>query len=210
MRARLAFVMVLALSSAAFSGARAADLTVIMRDKAGRPIKDAVVMVEAPGVRPAQPRGPYRVVQHHMQFDPFVLVAPVGADVSFPNHDEVRHHVYSFSPAKIFELRLFGREDSPRTVKFDKAGAVAIGCNIHDSMMAFIKIVATPHVAKSDANGRVRLTGLPGGAVTMKVWHPFQRGAGNEISRPLTLGAAEQTVALALDLRAAPDRSGAY
>ena len=78
-----------------------------------------------------------------MQFHPFVLIVPVGAKVSFPNLDPTRHHVYSFSPAKQFELKLFARDQS-RSVVFDKPGVVALGCNIHDAMTAFIVVDGQP------------------------------------------------------------------
>ncbi len=210
MFARLAFAICL-LSSVALAGAsHAADLNVTVRDKAGKPVRDVVVTVDVAGAGPARPGGTYQVVQQQMKFDPFILVVPVGAEVSFPNKDVVRHHVYSFSPTKAFELKLYGREQAPRTVKFDKAGVVALGCNIHDSMVSFIKVVATPFAGKTDANGQVRLRGLPAGAATVKVWHPYQRAVANEIARPVTLGVQEVALAVGVDMRPAPDRDRAY
>ena len=134
--------------------------------------------------------------------------APVGGQVSFPNKDGVRHHVYSFSPAKRFELKLYGRDES-RSVRFEKAGVVALGCNIHDSMVAFIKVVDTPYAAKSDASGNVVLRGVPEGAATVRVWHPYMRQPGNEIVRQLTLRGGH-TEAFVADLRTPPTRTGAY
>ena len=101
----------------------------------------------SPSIRPRAARAPpgrhYYLRQRQHQFHPFVLVVPVGANVSFPNFDPTRHHVYSFSPAKRFELKLFARDQS-RSVRFDKPGVVALGCNIHDQMSAFIDVVDTP------------------------------------------------------------------
>ena len=77
-----------------------------------------------------------------MMFHPFVSVVPVGATVDFPNLDATRHHVYSFSPAKRFDLKLFAR-DQTRSIRVDKAGVIAIGCNIHDQMSAFLFVSAT-------------------------------------------------------------------
>jgi plastocyanin len=194
-----------------FAGAvQAGDLSVLVRDKAGRPVKDAVVSIEMAGLAPARPAAGYQVVQQNMKFDPFVLIVPVGAEVAFPNKDVVRHHVYSFSPTKAFELKLYGREQAVRTVRFDKPGVVAVGCNIHDSMVAFIKVVASPYVAKTDATGRVRLRGTPNGAATVKIWHPYLRAVANETSRPVTLAAQESSLNVDVEMRAAPDRSGAY
>ena len=197
--------LLLALTAAA-SPALAADLIVTIRTADGQPVKDAVATLHYPGGAEntvgAKLAGPYVVSQHGISFDPFVVVVPVGADVTFPNKDTVRHHVYSFSPAKRFELKLYGREDA-RAVKFEKVGVVALGCNIHDKMLGFVDVVDTPFAAKSDAAGNAQLAGAPGGTATLTVWHPFQKGPNNQISRTITLpkqGDAKETVVV--DLRA--------
>ena len=210
MCARLASAVCLAVSLGFAGIGHAADLNVTLRDKAGKPVKDAVVTVEAAGVAPARPEAGYQVVQQNLQFDPFVLIVPVGADVAFPNKDTVRHHVYSFSPTKPFELKLYGRDAAVRTVHFDKPGVVALGCNIHDSMVAFIKVVATPFAAKTDAAGHVRLRGLPTGTATLKIWHPYLRALANETARPVVLTAQDANLTIDVDLRAAPDHDRAY
>ena len=187
------------------SPAMAASLTVTVRDAGGQPVRDAVVAVQgAGGVGPIRFDWLYRMSQHNLQFDPFVLVVPVGADVDFPNRDKVRHHVYSFSPAKKFQLKLYGQEEK-RTVNFDKAGIVALGCNIHDQMIGFIDVVDTPFAAKTDDSGRAVLPGNPQGNATLTVWHPYMRAPGNVVSRKVSLaasGAAHEDVAI--DVRPAP------
>ena len=193
--------------------AQAADLTVSVRNAKGRPIADAVVaLYPASGVGsgPIKFDWPYRMAQQNLMFDPFVLVIPVGGSVSFPNRDGVRHQVYSFSPTHPFELKLYGKDET-RSVRFDKAGVVALGCNIHDGMVAFIKVVDTPFAAKSDAAGLVVLHNVPARAVTVRVWHPYAKAPDNEISRAVTLpqnGPARQDVTL--DLRAAPNHMSNY
>jgi plastocyanin len=184
--------------------AAAADVTVVVRDAAGQPVKDAVAMLRtgAPAAQPIKFAWPYKVSQHDIQFDPFVLVVPVGSDVTFPNQDKVRHHVYSFSAAKKFQLKLYGREEN-RTVKFDKAGVVALGCNIHDQMIAFVMVVDTPYAGKTDASGQVVLRGVPAGAGKLTVWHPYMKSARNEQARPITVGQNGGREAFAVDLRAA-------
>ena len=188
---------------------QAADLTVVVKTPQGRPVVDAVVT--------AYPNGPYdksrirftwpaKVTQRNMTFEPFVLIVPVGAEVSFPNLDTVRHHVYSFSPAKTFELKLYG-QDETRSVRFDKAGVVALGCNIHDQMSAFVVVVDTPFAAKTDASGQAVLRGMPGDQARIDVWHPYARAKGNLVSQSVALGATRHAVIL--DLRA-PRRRGAY
>ncbi len=166
--------------------ARAADFSVTVKNGAGQPIKDAVVTltpVSGPPPGPIQFDWPMRIAQQHIQFDPFVLIVPVGADVSFPNRDAVRHHVYSFSPTKRFELKLYSKDET-RSVHFDKAGVVALGCNIHDSMSGFIKVVDTPYAGKTDASGDVTLH-PPAGPMVLRVWQPYLKSPNNEIVRTI-------------------------
>jgi plastocyanin len=203
MRAVLALVLTLLISTAA----KAADLVVVVKTPQGRPVTDAVVTAY-PNASYDKGRirfpWPYRVTQHDMTFDPFVLVAPVGAEVSFPNQDTVRHHVYSFSQAKTFELKLYGQDEN-RTVRFDKPGVVALGCNIHDQMSAFIVVVDTPFAAKTDATGQATLRGLRGDQAKLTVWHPYAKAKGNLVSHTAALASGRDAVTL--DLRAPPRRS---
>ena len=183
------------------STAAAADIQLLVRDQSGAAVRDAVVTIVAPGrAAPARPARPFQVEQKDIRFNPFVLVVPVGAEVVFPNRDKVRHHVYSFSKPKKFELKLYGREEQ-RSVRFDKAGAVAIGCNIHDSMSGFVKVVDTPWAAKTDETGRAAIGGLPAGPLQLRVWHPRARAPGNELVQAIALPAAgrhAKTVVLTL------------
>jgi plastocyanin len=162
----------------------------------GRPLSGAVVTVTMPGTAAPAPRGPYVVAQRNIQFDPHVLIVPVGATVSFPNFDKVRHHVYSFSKPKRFELKLFGLDES-RNVVFDKPGAVALGCNIHDPMNGVVYVTASPFTALTDAAGRVRLNVTPG-AGRIAVWHPAIRAAANTLEQPASVAATGLTTTLQL------------
>ena len=176
------------------SRAAASDLVVQVKTTAGAPVEDAVVTVYPAAGGDAGPihfDWPMRVSQQNIAFHPFVLIAPVGAVVAFPNLDNVRHHVYSFSPAHPFELKLYGRDET-RTVKFDKAGAVALGCNIHDKMAAFIKVVDTPYAAKTDASGTLVIRGLPPGGATLHLWRPYMKAPNNEITKPVSIPATGQ------------------
>ena len=174
-RASLALAALLAASAAG-----AGDVSVTITDADGRPVKDAVVMVDAPGAK-ARPADRYRIDQIDTTFTPFVLVVPVGSQVEFANLDPFRHHVYSFSPGNKFELKLFGKGET-RSVTLGKAGLVAVGCNIHDTMQAFIQVVDTPWADRSGANGRAVLRGVPAGASTLTVWHPHLRAPGNQLT----------------------------
>lgn len=119
------------------------------------------------------------MVQQGQEFVPRVLPVRLGSDVSFPNRDNFRHMIYSFSQAKRFEVQLYGGEDQV-SVNFDKAGVVTLGCNIHDNMVGYIYVVETDHFAKSDSAGKIELTDLQPGAYKATVWHPnLQRNFDN-------------------------------
>jgi plastocyanin len=154
------------------AGAHGATVQVNVVDAAGKPVPDAVVFLESPEAsRQVRPLAGAEMAQARRQFVPGVLVVPLGTEVHFPNQDSVRHHVYSFSPAKKFELKLYaGTPSNP--VLFDKPGVVALGCNIHDQMVGWILVVPTPHYAHSaGAAGRAQIDNVPPGTYTLRAWH---------------------------------------
>ena len=114
--------------------------------------------------------------QRGLRFVPFVLPVQAGTSVAFPNSDNVRHHVYSFSPAKRFELRLYAGNHTS-TVLFDKPGIVTLGCNIHDWMVSYVYVLDTPYFAKTGADGLAHLGDLPAGTYVARLWHPRIDGA---------------------------------
>ncbi|MDP1028159.1 methylamine utilization protein [Sphingomonas sp. KR1UV-12] len=177
--------------------AAAAPVSVTVRGVDGAPLPGAVVTLEVPGAAAPNPNGTYTVEQRDIQFQPHVAIVPVGATVAFPNRDKVRHHVYSFSKPKKFDLKLYGREDT-RSVTFDQPGVVALGCNIHDSMSGFVFVTATPFAAQTDAAGRVTFAGVPAGGATLRVWHPSIRAAGNSLSQPTQVAATGLSTTLSL------------
>ena len=190
--------------------AMAGDVVVEVKTPQGAPVSDAVATIQIPHAEPVQLPWPYRMAQHDIQFDPFVLVVPVGADVAFPNLDKVRHHVYSFSPAKTFELKLYGHDET-RIVHFDKAGVVQLACNIHDSMIAFIDVVDTPFAAKTDAHGLAVLHDVPAGAQALRLWRPYLHAPGNGLSQTIEVPRDGQVrISLTADVRAPPMRRQMY
>lgn len=152
--------------------AQAGTVQVEVADAAGKPLADAVVFLDSADARKlARPLAGVEMAQEKRQFVPGVLVVTAGTEVLFPNRDTVRHHVYSFSPAKKFELKLYtGTPSNP--VLFDKTGVVALGCNIHDQMVGWILVLDTPYYARSAAaTGRVLLDNVPPGTYTLRTWH---------------------------------------
>lgn len=170
--------------SAPFS-AHAASVSIDVRGADGKPVAGAVVLVDTPRRPPAPIKfgWAYEMAQQNITFSPHVLIVPVGSTVTFPNRDKVRHHVYSFSKAKKFDLKLYGKDET-RSVLFDHVGIVALGCNIHDAMSGFILVVDTPFAAQTDANGHVTINGVPAGAASFRIWHPSIRAPDNMLSQP--------------------------
>ena len=176
---------------------QAAALGIEVRDDAGRPLAGAVVFLEsAQARRQLRPLAQAEMGQAGKQFVPQVLVVPVGTAVSFPNRDTVRHHVYSFSPAKKFELKLYiGTPANP--VLFDRSGIAVLGCNIHDQMVGWIVVVETPYYAMSDAQGRAAIDAPPG-SYRLRSWHPGLPVGAAAQDQALELGNPAQNVSVRL------------
>ena len=157
--------------------AGAAQLNVQVSSPAGQPVVDAGVYATLlSGEPPQRPKRDITIEQSNKQFVPLVSIAQTGTMVNFPNRDPFRHHVYSFSPAKTFEIKLYSGVPS-KPVAFDKPGEVVLGCNIHDTMIAHVLIVDTPFFAKTDGQGRASLDQLPAGDYEVRMWYPGAAGA---------------------------------
>ncbi|HEU4775860.1 MAG TPA: methylamine utilization protein [Telluria sp.] len=149
--------------------ATAAALTVHVQDGNGAGLADTVIYAEPEGGQAPRTMASGEIAQKGLKFIPLVTVVQTGSKIYFPNNDKVRHHIYSYSPAHKFDQKLYSGEAAPPQL-FDKAGTVVLGCNIHDKMLAFVKVVDTPYFAKTDGSGAVRLE-LPAGKYTVKAWH---------------------------------------
>ncbi|MBP9913879.1 MAG: hypothetical protein KBF26_10800 [Opitutaceae bacterium] len=171
--------------------ARASDgtLPVLVKSNQGELLPDAVVYLTAldhPPV-PAAPAAAAVIAQEDKEYDPYVTPILAGTRVSFPNRDNIQHHLYSLSKPKRFEKPLYasGAEES---IVFDQPGIVTLGCNIHDWMVAYVVILNTPWFAKTGPDGTAALTEIPAGRYRLEVWHPrLGKPAPREIT--LTTGA---------------------
>jgi plastocyanin len=180
-----------------------ASVQAAVHDANAAPVKDAVVLARAMGTTPALQPGNASIDQIDKEFVPYMNVVVVGSSVSFPNKDNIRHQVYSFSPAKRFELPLYvGTPATPVVV--DKAGIVTLGCNIHDWMAAYVYVADTPYFAITQADGSARLAGLPAGEYVLQVWHPRMDGAESATAQRIRVGTDAKvtwTMKLKPDLR---------
>lgn len=182
----------------------AAELTLHITDSQRRPIGNAVITLapQASGRTVSNPRplSPKQTMgQQHEIFIPPVLIIPQGGQVVFTNEDATRHHVYSFSPVKAFEFVLAQGETS-EAITFDRTGVVAIGCNIHDRMVAHIYVTEQPWGALTDNNGYATFSGLPEGTYVARLWHPRLRPGRPEPTQTVTVSSGTATVEASLDL----------
>lgn len=187
---------------AAVTAATSAALRVQVVDERGLPVRDAVVELHASKPASGPIRFPWKMgmAQKNQEFVPGTLIIARGSTVAFPNLDNVRHSIYSFSKPARFEIELYGR-DQTRTHTFNVAGSVKLGCNIHDQMRGYIRVTDTPFAGKTDQNGYVTLNGMAGGAAQLTVWHPALRAPGNESASSITVTGGNQTHKLKVALR---------
>jgi len=189
----------LLIASSYWTAAHAASVRVQVENTEGAPLADAVIYL-TPLVPPSHSGSPQaKIDQLHKTFLPRVSVVQVGTAISFPNSDNIRHSIYSFSPAKIFTLKLYsGTPSSP--VLFDKTGVVVLGCNIHDQMVAWVLVIDTPYALHTDANGSATITNVPGGDYVLRAWHePMAEEAAGEALHLDTSAAATHTIKLDVD-----------
>jgi plastocyanin len=170
-----ALALAAVLSFAATSGG-ASTLEISAVDAKGAPVADAVIYAIPKGPPPALRKRDAAIEQRDKTFVPLVTVVQTGSPVQFPNRDPIRHHVYSFSKPKVFELKLYaGTPAAP--VVFDKPGLVVLGCNIHDPMIAYVYVVDSPWFAKTGADGKARIAEVPAGEYDVYVQHFAQVAA---------------------------------
>lgn len=152
-------------------------------DQEGNPVKDAVLAVPKGSIKANNPT-PAVMDQIDVAFVPHVLAIEQGQQVIFPNSDNIRHHVYSFSNPKRFEIKLY--KGVPKTpIRFEEGGLVALGCNIHDSMLGYIYVSPWPNFMVTDTTGVGQFEGTPD---KIAVWHPWIK----DLNEPLILELATE------------------
>lgn len=161
-----------------------ADSGAIVGKVTGRGMRDhgdAVIYIEKiPGRNFPARKEPVTLDQLKLTFIPHVLPVLVGTTVAFPNSDEVRHNVFSVSPAKRFNLGTYSR-GVVKYVIFDKPGVVDLLCNVHSEMSAYVVVVETPYFALTAKDGSYAIKNVPPGKYVLKTWHEFLKPQSREI-----------------------------
>jgi plastocyanin len=182
----------------------AATITVAVQMSDGKPLPGAVLTVHVLGAD--RPAAPVTVVmdQVNRTFVPDLLVISTGSSIEFPNSDSVSHQIYSFSSAHRFQLPLYRGKPYP-PVRFDQPGVITLGCNIHDSMLAYVLVTDAPYFGRTDATGTWSME-VPRGTYRVTVWHPRMNEA-SELERQIMIGEGDKaalTLRLAKPLQPAP------
>ena len=211
-RRRRAVVCLFAVGVAIALGAgaptsEAGEISGRVSDPGGTGISDAVVFIETMPDGAANVGKPTAVMdQVQKEFVPHLLPVVVGTEVSFPNHDQIHHHVYSFSRTKTFEIPLYkGEETAP--VLFDKVGAVKVGCNIHDWMSGVILVVPTNYFAVTAADGSFTIVAVPPGTYTLTVWHEGAKTKAEETAKTVQVGDGTSEALFTLEVTPPPARA---
>ncbi len=184
---------------------RAQGLQLQLSSGEGEPVSGAVIEL----LLPEAMRDSYRQAQQtaidqvDKEFVPHITTVVVGSEVSFPNSDDILHHVYSFSAANTFNIPLYGQgENNDYFEVFPETGIVEIGCNIHDWMLAYIYVGETSLMAVSDEYGMAGLQNLPAGSYQLRVWHDRLASDGNVLLQDVTLTeGASAELQLSLELQ---------
>jgi plastocyanin len=187
----------------------AAELSITLVDRDGRAVADAVVTVSpVQGAAGAVPAARSAIMdQRNRAFVPRVLVVSTGTSIEFPNNDSVSHQVYSFSPAKRFQLPLYKGEVHP-PITFDQPGLVVLGCNIHDSMVGYIYVTPAPYFGTTGSDGGFTLRDIPKGGYRLAVWSPYIADPPASLSRSVLVEGTDPVAArfqLTEALRARPE-----
>lgn len=174
------------------TGVSAQQVTINLTSNKQNPVFQAVVYLEpeTPVENATSLEDVSVMDQIDRQFVPHILPIQKGSKVIFPNSDSIKHHVYSFSPTKRFELKLY-KGSKQEALAFENQGEVELGCNVHDWMLAYIWVVDTPYFAKTDDSGKVTLD-VPSGKYTVKVWHPRIQDDFDGLARVIEVNEDEQ------------------
>jgi len=179
-----------------FQSSFAANLQVKVVDNNSEPVEFAVIYINESSKNQAD--NTLIIDQVDKEFIPYVTAVRRGSSINFPNNDDIRHQVYSFSKSKQFELPLYSGNEF-RPVVFNESGAVALACNIHDWMKAYVYVVDTDKFVISDKDGQGVLADLSNGQYEVLVWHPTQGGNVQSSAQKITVADNDKQLTFAIN-----------
>jgi hypothetical protein len=192
---------ILLLSFLITSVSTAGELTGVVKDAKGQPVEGAIVFIlNMPGETFSPPPKPIPMDQVNLQFVPHILPVLVGTTVTFPNKDNIHHHIYSFSKTKPFERPLY-KGTNVEPVTFNKVGIVKLGCNIHDTMSGIVFVLQNPYFGITDKSGKYTIhdvsskdktKGVPPGKYKVVAWHEFMETKLGKTVRTIDVGKSGQ------------------
>jgi len=173
--------------------AAAAGVSMRVLDQDGVPVPEVAIVARQldhtdPAAAPVNTPLTAVMNQHELAFNPHLLIVMTGTRIEFPNNDEVRHHVYSFSPVKRFDFSI-AAGSVHEVLEFDTPGVVTLGCNIHDDMLGYILVVDSPYFDKTDASGTVSFDELAPGRYSLEIWTP--RISSKHLPEPVVITIAD-------------------
>ena len=182
------------------------ELSLVLLDEQQQAVAGAVIEI-ASDQRATASATPAIIDQIERRFVPMVLLVDAGQWVTFPNSDNVRHHVYSFSEIKQFSTPLYANETID-PVLFDRPGIAVLGCNIHDSMVAYVYVAESAFRAVSDESGTLQISELPANPGTVSIWHPWLATPDNRLSIDVGALASAEPTNIVIPVRSPETRFG--
>ena len=136
-----------------------------------RGIKNAIVaLLDVPLPADYQvPPSHLTIDNRNCQFQPRVTVLTTGSSIEVVNSDPVVHTVHLYGPFNLNASLGPGQSRALGTVK--RVGTIAIKCDFHGWMQAFVGVDDHPFHAVSDVDGGFRIHSIPPGSYQLQAWH---------------------------------------
>jgi plastocyanin len=166
---------------------------------ANKGIKDVVASL--PNIQKGKALGkaekPPVLDQKSCEYHPYAQIIPVNTTVEITNSDDVLHNIKTRGGSKTSFNMAQPKFKRKLTYDFKNPEIVQVECNVHGWMHAIIVVEDNPYDALTDANGSFKITDVPPGKYTFKVWHAKL----GEQTKDVTVGPKEE-VKVAFDLKA--------